>query len=292
MAPEKLIVDTDPSLLTWGLDVDDDLALLFLLGSPEVEIVGVTTSYGNTLGALAYRDARRLLELAGRPDIPVVRGAGHLDRRLETPAARFLLEMTSKHPGQITLLTLGPLTNVAVAASMDPGFATRLRHLVVMGGRTTEGSSEFNFRRDPGAADSVLALPVPKTQISFDLAFPVAITPEDVDGMAAHTNSVVARFAAKLRRFARLQGLFRTLRGRSPEQATGGFHPWDVVAAAYLVSPALFGDVNEWSIRVDAAGRSSFASAPSAPVRVPTVVDAVALKSLILERLARVVPGK
>ncbi len=287
MTPEKLVVDTDPALLTFGLDVDDDLALLFILASPEVELVGVTTTFGNTLGMLAYRDALRLLELADRSDIPVERGAGFSNRGHETAASRFLLEITSKYPGEIALLTLGPLTNVATAASADPGFARRLKRLVVMGGRAESGGCEFNFRRDPAAADAVLALPVKKTQIAFDLAFPIVITPGDVDRLASNADSLLARFAPKLRRFARFQDRFRALRGRSPGQAAGGFHPWDVVAAAYLIAPELFEERREISIHVDARG-CSLPETSGTGVVVPTVANADALKALILERLPKI----
>jgi inosine-uridine nucleoside N-ribohydrolase len=75
MSPIPLFVDADPSLATLGLDVDDDLALLFLLCSPEVELLGVTTVFGNSLGALTHLSARRTLSHAGHGDLPVVRGA-------------------------------------------------------------------------------------------------------------------------------------------------------------------------------------------------------------------------
>lgn len=290
MSPEKVVVDTDPAMLTWGLDVDDDLALLFLFASPEVDVVGITTTFGNTLGRLAYRDARRLVALAGRSQVPVARGAGFLNRTRETPASRFLLEVTSRYPGEITLLTLGPLTNVARAASADAEFASRLRRIVMMGGRTRSGVCEFNFRRDPASADAVLALGVERTQVSFDLAFPLVITPSDVDRIAAREGSLIARFAPRLRGFARWQDRFRGLRGRKAGQAAGGFHPWDVVAAAFLVAPDLFGDIHEVGARVDAEGCSRLESAPDPErrTRVPMVADAARLKQLILERLSKV----
>jgi len=283
--PRKVVVDTDPCLLTFGLDVDDDLALLFLLASPEVEVIGVTTTYGNSLGSLTYRDAKGLLRRAGRSDIPVKRGAGFFARDTrETEASRFLVETVRRQPGEVTLLTLGPLTNLAAAVHAWPELPRHLRDLVMMGGRSRSGLSEFNFRKDPRSAAAALALQVPKVEIPFDLIFPVVITERDLDALA--TSRVLAPLLPRLHRFARLQDRFRRRRHRFPEQLPGGFHPWDGVAAAWLVAPDLFHDLAEVVHRADAKGRS-FLTAPdgSATVRLPGAIDAAGFKRLFLSRL-------
>lgn len=291
-ASRPLLVDTDPALLTFGFDVDDDLALLLLLASPEVEVVGVTTTFGNTFSSWAYRDAKSLVAFAGRKDVPVRRGASHFARdSRETPASRFLADAAQRRPGELTLLTLGPLTNVAAAARLDPEFPSNLKEIVVMGGRTTAGACEFNFRADPASADTVVAFETPKTEIAFDLAFSVAITPDDVEKMAP-PGSILAPFARKLRRFARFQDRYRARRGRAPGEATGGFHPWDVVAAAYLVDPSLYGDVREVAPRVSARGVTRFDEASGRPrVRMPFSLDVARFRELMLGRLAGTKPG-
>lgn len=285
-----VLVDTDPGLLRGGLDVDDDLALLFLLGSPEVEIVGVTTTFGNTLGSLAHRDAVQLLARAGRSEIPVARGAdGPGDG--ETEASRLLVEAVRRRPGELTLLTLGPLTNLAMALRARPGLLQELDGLVVMGGRSVEGLAEFNFRRDPPSAAVVLGADGRrKTQIPFDLAFGVAVTAVDVERLPP--GSVAGRHSRRLRWFANAQDRFRAWRGRAPGQAIGGFHPWDLVAAAHLVRPDLFGASRRFAISVDGRGRSSSrevrGGSHASAFDVPSTLAAAPFLDLVLERVGSV----
>jgi purine nucleosidase len=281
-------VDCDPALFVPGLDLDDDLALLFLLGSPEVELLGVTTVAGNTLGRLAFRDAKKLLSLAGRSDVPVKRGAGLFARdRRPTDASRFLVEMVRRFPGEITLLALGPLTNVAAAAVEDPFFERNLRDLVAMGGRTVSGRSDFNFRLDPRAAASVVKLACPKVLIAFDLGLTVAITRRDLRSLPLSKNGLFPVLLPKLSRFARLQNGFRSLRGREPGEAAGGFHPWDVVAAAFLVKPELFGDVRDVHVSVDAKGRTVLdAFGVGGQVSMPGLLDVEGFREMFFERVA------
>jgi inosine-uridine nucleoside N-ribohydrolase len=280
-----LLVDADPSLATFGLDVDDDLALLFLLGSPEVELLGVTTVFGNSFGAFTHLSARRTLESAGRGDLPVVRGA---DSARDAAGARragdALAASVRAHPGA-TLLALGPLTNVAAAAA-DSDFGARLGALVVMGGRARSSLSDFNVRKDPAAAARVLALSCPKTLVTLDLGLSVAISPADAAAACANPASAVARHRGRLRRFARAQSAYRTLRGREPREATGGFHPWDVLAAAAVTTPELF-TFERARIAFDARGRTCLdPPRGGAAVWVATSVDAPGFRALFLSRVA------
>ena len=285
MPKVPLLVDADPSLATFGLDVDDDLALLFLLGSPEVEVLGVTTVFGNSTGALTHLSARRTLESAGRADLRVRGANSPCDAAGARRAGEALAESVRAHPGA-ALLALGPLTNVA-AASADPEFGALLGALVLMGGRGRSSLSDFNVRKDPAAAARVLALSCPKTVVTLDLGFSVAISAADADTLCADPASAIARHRGKLRRFARAQSAVRTLGGRASGEAPGGFHPWDVLAAAAVTTPELFA-FERAVLAFDSRGRTSL-DPPSggAAVWVATKVDAPGSRALLLSRIAR-----
>src|SRR3990170_742714 len=152
--PRKILFDTDPG-------VDDAMALLFALRSPELEVVGVTTVYGNAEVEQTTRNALRVLDVAGRRDIPVASGAArplvrayrgkrsHIHgedalgntflpppstRPLDIAAADFIVRIALAQPGEITLVAVGPLTNLALAARLDPRVVSVVRQVIVMGG--------------------------------------------------------------------------------------------------------------------------------------------------------------
>ena len=169
-----LLLDTDI-----GDDVDDVFALLLAARQPRLDLLGVTTVYGDV--AQRTRIARKLLRLAGRADVPVVTGLGHtLAGRDPGPvissgagfapgeeppgpgadagAVEFLIERTLAHPTLVTLVAIGPLTNVGAALQREPRLAGRLRALVVMGGRLGAEAErgEHNVNSDPEATRLVL----------------------------------------------------------------------------------------------------------------------------------------
>src|SRR5690606_14660317 len=144
---QKIIIDTDPG-------VDDTMAIFFALRSPELDVIGLTTIFGNVHTDLATTNALRLLEIAGRADIPVAKGAdnpltgpfggpvpfvhgddGQGNVNLPPPqgsaisqsAAAFLVEQVMAAPGEITLVPLGPLTNLALALRLEPRIAKNAR---------------------------------------------------------------------------------------------------------------------------------------------------------------------
>ncbi|CAO2839364.1 unnamed protein product [Amaranthus hypochondriacus] len=177
---EKLIIDTDPG-------IDDSMAILMAFQTQEVEIIGLTTIFGNVMTEDASRNALLLCEIAGRPDIPVAEGSpgplkGGIPRvadfvhgsdglgnihlsppnaeKIEKNAAEFLVDMVSEHPGEISILALGPLTNLALAIKKDSTFASKVKRIVVLGGAffclgNVNPAAEANIYGDPEAADVV-----------------------------------------------------------------------------------------------------------------------------------------
>ena len=222
--PHRVIIDTDPG-------VDDALALLLAMRSPELKIEAITAVAGNVPLELTLPNALRMAEIAGRTDIPVAAGARTpLVRRLVTaayaheenglggavfpepkikpvaePAAEFIRQIVHKYPGEVTLITVGPLTNVATALNSDAELAGMVRGLVMMGGSLSGGNitpaAEFNVYVDPEAARIVFQSGIPVTMVGLDVTRKTSLTEEHVRVLESSQNAV-GQAAAKIARNA------------------------------------------------------------------------------------------
>jgi purine nucleosidase len=277
----NVVLDTDI-----GSDVDDALALGMLLGSPEVELVGVTTVYGDT--ELRARLARRLIGLAGA-DVPCNAGAretlagrsvwwaGHEGALFADLAAEqvdaatgadFLVD-AARRMSDLDVIAIGPLTNIATAIEAGAEF----RHLTVMGGSFTTDQPEHNFRSDPEAARIVFTSGIPATVCGLEITEQVRITSEGVTRIAA-AGRLGAALAAEIDQYWRFRGQqYNT--------------PHDPVAALTLLRPDLFqtAPVDVAVSTEEPAGVSVATPAPSSPVRVVTAIDAGAAGEEILARI-------
>jgi purine nucleosidase len=257
MAPRKIIIDTDPGQ-------DDAFAILFALGSPEdLEVVAVTTVGGNVPLALTSYNALQVVELAGRADVPVyagcprpmvktlktaeyVHGPTGLDgvnlpkpvTPLQTQhAVNYLVETLMAAPeGDITVCTLGPMTNLGMAMVMEPRIVPRIREVVLMGGGYFEGgnatpAAEFNIWVDPHAASVVFESGVPVTMIPIDCTYTALMTPEWLQDLRA-TGKRAAIEAANMADFYRKYG--------SHKFATEARPIHDACVTGYLLAPDLF----------------------------------------------------
>src|SRR5882724_1127106 len=222
--PFRVIIDTDPG-------VDDALALLLAMRSPELKIEGITPVAGNVPLELTLPNALRMVEIAGRTDIPVAAGAkGPLVRRLVTAAyahgenglggavfpepnikpvaetaAEYIRKIVRKYPGEVTLLPIGPLTNIATALNLDSDLAGMVRGIVMMGGSLSGGNitpaAEFNVYVDPEAARIVFQSGIPITMVGLDATRKTSLTEEHVRVLEAAQNPV-SQAAAKIGRNA------------------------------------------------------------------------------------------
>ena len=222
--PFRVVIDTDPG-------VDDALALLLAMRSPELKIEGITPVAGNVPLELGLPNALRMVEIAGRTDIPVAPGAkAPLLRRLVTatyahgenglggtvfpeprtrpvaePAAEFIGRIVRKYPGEVTLIPIGPLTNIATALKLDTELAGMVRGIVLMGGSLSGGNitpaAEFNIYVDPEAARIVFQSGVPITMVGLDATRKTSLTEEHVRTLEAAQNPV-SQAAAKIGRNA------------------------------------------------------------------------------------------
>ncbi len=221
-SPRRIIIDTDPG-------VDDALALLFAMRSPELKIEAITAVAGNVPLELTLPNALRMVEIAGRRDIPVGAGARWpLVRKLVTatyvhgengldgavfpepttkpapqPAAELIREVIRKYPGEVTLITIGPLTNVATALAADPELAGMVRGLVMMGGSLSGGNitpaAEFNVYVDPEAARMVFHAGIPLTMVGLDVTRKTALTEDHLHRLEAGADAI-SRAAAEIAR--------------------------------------------------------------------------------------------
>ena len=194
MIKKKIIIDTDPGQ-------DDAVALLLALASKELEILGVTCVAGNVPLSLTSENARKILELTRYTEIPVFAGADRPIKRtlvtaehvhgktgidgpvLEKPkiklqskeAIEFIIETILSYPkDEITLCTLGPLTNIGLAFQREPRIKTLIKEIIMMGGGFFEGgnitpAAEFNIYVDPEAAAEVLVSGIPITMLPLDV---------------------------------------------------------------------------------------------------------------------------
>lgn len=206
----KIIIDTDPGQ-------DDAVAILLALASPEIEVLGITCVAGNVPLAMTQRNARMICELAKRPDIKVFAGCDRPMRRKlvtaehvhgktgldgaelpepvmplqERHAVDFLIEtLRAETPGSVTLVPIGPLTNIATAMQRAPDIIPRIGQIVLMGGAYFEvgnitPAAEFNIYVDPEAAELVFASGAPLTVMPLDVTHRALTSRAWVEGMRA-----------------------------------------------------------------------------------------------------------
>ena len=220
----RVIIDTDPG-------VDDAFALLLAMRSPELKIEGITPVAGNVPLDLTLPNALRMVEIAGRDDIPVAAGAkAPMVRRLVTAvyahgenglggavfpepkrkpiadsAAVFIRQIVRKYPGEVTLITLGPLTNVATALCSDNELSGMIKGVVMMGGSLSGGNitpaAEFNIYVDPEAARIVFQSGIPIAMVGLDVTRHTSLTDDHFKTLQAAQNPV-SQAAAKIARNA------------------------------------------------------------------------------------------
>ena len=249
---KKVIIDTDPAIGVPKRDIDDGLAILLLLASPEVELKGITISSGNVPAERGFQVAKDLLELVNA-DIPVFQGAASkAELGVSNPAVNYLIETVRQNPGEISLLTVGPLTNVATAMMLDDTFAENLSELVIMGGTLKfilfSVFGEFNFHMDGKAASIVLNSSIPKTVVSMDCITHSVFQQQHLEELVQNSSEVSQYLVEVIEPWLKAN---RKIWFRAK-----GFFPWDPVAAAYVLQPDLF-EENYVKLRIQETGRRS-----------------------------------
>ncbi|WP_170791739.1 nucleoside hydrolase [Ruegeria lacuscaerulensis] len=204
----KLIIDTDPG-------IDDAMAIAYAAAAPEIELIGLTTVFGNTHVHQSSRNARFLLDKLGinapvAEGAPVAQGADthapsehvhgpegfgdvtdipQIGSNHSLSAAEYLVEMARVHKGELVVCAVGPLTNIAAALRLDPEFAQNIARLVIMGGAVycpgnITPHAEANIYHDPLAADEVFANPPTTVVVGLDVTLRTLYEGADFNGLA------------------------------------------------------------------------------------------------------------
>jgi inosine-uridine nucleoside N-ribohydrolase len=254
--PEKVIIDTDI-----GDDIDDAFALALALRCPELQVIGITTTFGDTETRARLVD--RFLAEVGRPEIPLAAGApsppkstftqrryaegGHFAKSSHPDASTFLLEQIRRYPGQITLIAIGPLMNIGAAIDKDPATFRKLKRVVLMGGSIKRGYGDLGFGPpQPPQPEWNILNDVPSAQKLFAAGVPLFVMPLD---------STQLKMDEVKRAFLFSQGTPLT------DALTLLYHQWgqetptlfDPMTIAFLVNPNLC-PVQPMHIRVDEKG--------------------------------------
>ncbi|KAK3035401.1 hypothetical protein RJ639_032929, partial [Escallonia herrerae] len=313
---KKIIIDTDPG-------IDDAMAILMALNSPEVEVIGITTIFGNVYTTLATRNALHLLEMAGRTDIPVaegshvtitkgtklriadfVHGADGLGNQSFPPpkgkpiaqsATEFLIEQVKLYPREVTVVAMGPLTNIALAMQLDPAFTKNIGQIVLLGGAfavngNVNPAAEANIFGDPDAADVVFTSGADVLAIGINVTHQVVLT--DADRVKLEESK--GKFAQYLRKILDVYYSYHR-----DAYNTRGVYIHDPTTFVAAVNSSLFTFV-EGVVRVQTIGITKgltlffnkqkrfsevteWSDKPS--VKVAVTVDAPQVAKLVMERL-------
>lgn len=253
----KMILDTDPG-------IDDAMAIFTALAHPHIDLLGLTTTFGNASVEQTTQNALTLLEMAGA-QLPVAAGMsrplqkelepfpdfihggdglGNVNlpapatKPLEQHAADFIIEQIMAHPGEINLVAIGPLGNLAQALEQEPAIAQQVKQVVLMGGSVAEGGNispvaEANIYSDPHAADSVFAADWPVVMVGLDVTHQVLLSRTLFVQIKAHNPKVGA--------FMQQAAEFYIDFYQREREAEDGCFGHDVSAIAYVANPALFG---------------------------------------------------
>ena len=244
-AVNRVILDTDI-----GDDIDDAFALALALRSPEIELIGITTAWGDTL--LRARLANRLVQEAGSTTLPVLAGVRTTSKTnftqadwakegaaaaLDGDAVEFLLAQAKKSPGEVTLVAIGPLTNLGAAIDRDLEGFRKFKRVVLMGGSIRRGYGDLGYAPDRGPEPEYnIASDVKAAQKLFSSGVPIFMMPLDATQLPLDENKRTLLFSAGSKLSNALAALyFQWLRStRTPTPTL-----FDAMAVAFAVNPEL-----------------------------------------------------
>ena len=306
---KKLVyVDTDVGLGTPGAEIDDGAALIFLLRNKLIEVIGAGSIYGNVPLHDAALNLDRLLSWLGGEQIPVSRGAekpiiGDMawfetwqsgygktvawnTRAANYLAANLIIQTIYANPGQVSILSLGPMTNLALAVHLDPSIVPLTREVIVMGGsfNVQNPEPEFNVRCDPEAAQIVFSAGWNVHILGLDITRRVHFSRREFSSLPS------GNLAVELLR-AQAPGWIDRVEAMGWEQDGCALH--DAVATAYLVDDTIFQteqtcvEVELWNPESRGITRFSPVTENGSMVKVITDMDTVKCRDLVWSHLVQ-----
>ena len=286
-APEKVILDTDI-----GDDIDDAFAVALALRSPELQILGITTTFGDTETRAKLLD--RFLAEVGRPEIPVAAGVttppkgtftqrryaenNHFAKSSHPDADAFLLDQIRRSPGQITLIAIGPLMNIGAAIDKDPATFRKLKRVILMGGSIKRGYGDLGFGPPtPPQPEWNILNDIPSAQKLFASGVPLFVMPLDATQLKLDEVKRAYLFSQGTPLAEALTLLYHQWGQQTPTL-------FDPMTIAFLVNPALC-PVQPMHISVDDKG---FTRPDSGPPNAQVCLDSNpdAFFRFLLPRLA------
>jgi purine nucleosidase len=287
----RIILDTDLAMGAPGSDIDDGFALALALADPGIRVEVVTTVGGNSDVVTSTRLTHELLEVLGRAEVPVVQGLP-----ADEDAATEIVRRVMAEPGELTLVTIGPLSNVARALALEPRVATAVREVVVMGGVYLEQTNvaampgEYNFWCDPDAAQAVMESGARLRLVGLDVTRRVRLSRKDARDLAG--GGAFGRLASE-HALGWIEFQERVKPREEIEQDSCALH--DPLAVAVVTRPDLV-TWREAHVAVETDGRFTrgvavadllmWENPPTPNCRIATEVDAVAFRALFVERMA------
>ena len=307
---ERIIFDTDPG-------IDDALALLLLAAAPELDLLAITVTHGNTSQEKCLSNALKLVELLGIEQVPVARGAQeplvkelsvaeetHGDgglgyavlpepkvKPIQESAHDLIIRLVNENPGQITLLCVGPMTNIALALLKQPQIAKNIKRIVAMGGSihypgNSTPQSEYNVFCDPESFEIVVNAGVDFTLVPLDVTYQCLLTTQHIEQITLARPEIKNFIEESTRFYIEFHAEYQGIQGCAIN---------DPLAAAILIDPTLV-ENRDYFLSVDLSGGPSKAKtiadhygalkkAPNAKVSMAVEVDR--FMKLFIERMNR-----
>ncbi|WP_353094912.1 nucleoside hydrolase [Tissierella praeacuta] len=282
----KVIFDCDNTMGLPNKDVDDGLTLMYLLGSKVIDLIGVTTTFGNSNIEDVFMATSKLFRDLNIKNIPLKKGSPKNSNR-RSEASKFLLDVVNKYPNEITILATGSLSNLYGAYLIDNDFYKKVKEIVLMGGLTKpliingKNLNELNFSVDNEASHNVLHSGAKVTTMTGHICLQAEFKKEEYKRLMDN-KEIPSYLYIKENSYAWFEH-FRELFN------TEGFFDWDIVSAVYITNPELFNDNFKYIVSTSEDLKTGFLKIDEnnkngSKINIPTVINDVGLfNELIFE---------